>query len=348
MLEQHPKDPAERHLIIILTFILLLFSLSSCSDTQTRVGLVLYNESDPFVYNYARSIEEHAQGVFSLSRADSGNSQILQNEQIAQMLDQKLDLLIINPVDRLSVYSIIKRQREMDIPVIFFNREPLLKDLDLWEDAYYVGAKAEQSGRLQAELIMELLGNDPRQLNRFDKNGDNVIQAIILKGEQGHQDAEIRTSEVLRIFHDQGYAMEAVIEVANWESTQAYEKMEQIAKTFGTDFEVIISNNDAMAIGAIKRMKEAGFFTDTNGNGRIDPLDELWVPIVGIDGISEAVELIEYGYLYGTVLNDSNSQAQAVVELSEYLLGLRKEQEMTYRLLDDTYVWIDYKVFTLD
>ncbi len=142
--------------------------------------------------------------------------------------------------------------------------------------------------------------------------------------------------------------MEAVIEVANWESTQAYEKMEQIAKTFGTDFEVIISNNDAMAIGAIKRMKEAGFFTDTNGNGRIDPLDELWVPIVGIDGISEAVELIEYGYLYGTVLNDSNSQAQAVVELSEYLLGLRKEQEMTYRILDDTYVWIDYKVFTLD
>ena len=87
---------------------------------------------------------------------------------------------------------------------------------------------------------------------------------------------------------------------------------------------------------------------DTNGNFQIDPLDESWIPVVGIDGLTEAVELIEQGYLYGTVLNDSLSQAQAIVDLSRLILGDITEDAMHFELIDRSYIWVDYKVFTLE
>lgn len=196
---------------------------------------------------------------------------------------------------------------------------------------------------------MGLFGSDPGQLNQYDRNGDTSIQVVILKGEQGHQDAEIRTAEVVRAFRERGFKLEILItEVANWNQEQAFEKMEHILKTYGSRMEVLLSNNDAMAIGALERMRQEDFFHDTNGNGRIDPLDEDWLPVVGIDGLAEAVKEIESGYLYGTVLNDSLTQAKAIVELSEYILGMRDLDGMNFTIIDNNYIWIDYKVFTLD
>ncbi len=328
---------------------LCIFLLTSCVDQQDHAGLILYKSTDPFIYNFARQIETYADGTLELEVFDSKNSQILQNEQILEaQLGEVTDLMIINPVDRLSSYAIINKQRELEIPVIFFNREPLQKDLALWEDAYYVGAKAEQSGQLQAELIMELFGSNPYELNEHDRNGDGVIQALILKGEPGHQDAEIRSEEVVKVFNKQGYTIDTLVEVANWERGQAYENMDDILQDYGNQIEVILSNNDAMAIGAIQRMRESGFFTDTNGNGQIDPSDENWIPVVGIDGIAEAVGLIKEGFLYGTVINDSDVQAQAIIELSEFILGKRSSADFSFELVADSYIWVDYKVFTLE
>ncbi len=334
----------------MLTFILIATS-TGCSNQEKQTALILYNENDPFINTFARQIEELISDIpnCQLETIDSQNSQIIQNEQIEEMAARKRDLLIINPVDRLGSYSIVKKMKDQKIPIIFFNREPLIEDLNIWDKAYYVGARAEQSGQLQAELIMGLFGSDPGQLNQYDRNGDTSIQVVILKGEQGHQDAEIRTAEVVRAFRERGFKLEILItEVANWNQEQAFEKMEHILKTYGSRMEVLLSNNDAMAIGALERMRQEDFFHDTNGNGRIDPLDEDWLPVVGIDGLAEAVKEIESGYLYGTVLNDSLTQAKAIVELSEYILGMRDLDGMNFTIIDNNYIWIDYKVFTLD
>jgi len=339
-----------RGLLFLITFLLFFFA-AGCRTQEKQTALILYNENDPFIYTFARQLEDLTSDIpnYQLETIDSQNSQILQNEQIEEMAAKGRDLLIINPVDRLGSYSIVKKMKDQEMPIIFFNREPLIEDLKLWDKAYYVGARAEQSGQLQAELIMELFGNDPNQLNQYDRNGDNIIQVVILKGEQGHQDAEIRTVEVVRAFRDRGFELEILItEVANWNQVQAFEKMEQILKTFGGSMEVLLSNNDAMAIGALDRMRLEEVFSDTNGNDRIDPLDDDWLPVVGIDGLSEAVKEIEQGYLYGTVLNDSLTQAKAIVELSEYILEMRRLDGMSFEIIDDKYIWIDYKVFTLD
>jgi methyl-galactoside transport system substrate-binding protein len=324
----------------------LILLLVACSPGLPKLGLFLYNESDPYILEFGRQIVDESSSSMAVSKWDAGNSQLIQNEQIGTLLDDKPALMMINPVDRLGAYAIIRRLQAENVPVIFFNREPLVNDLAIWDKTYYVGARAEQSGQLQARLVMDLFGGDPATLNRYDRNGDGIIQTIILKGEQGHQDAEIRTREVLRSFESLGLPLEILaLEVANWNRDEAYEKMGRILRSFQDQIELVVSNNDAMALGAISRMRQAGMFKDTNGNGRIDRDDEGWVPVVGIDGLREAEEAIREGYLYGTVKNDSLSMAKAMAELAEALIQGSDLSTLSFPLVTGKYVWIDYKPF---
>jgi methyl-galactoside transport system substrate-binding protein len=323
--------------------------MASCRVPEKKVSLFLYNGEDLFVGNFSKHIVSMGEPMADFQTFDARNSQVLQNETIENQINSGSDLMLINPVDRLGAYSVIKKLRAENIPVIFFNREPLLKDLQLWDQTWYVGARAEQSGQIQAQLVMELFGNDPHHLNRYDRNGDGRIQTIILKGEQGHQDAEIRTSEVVRTFRLKGFDLDLLVtEVANWDRDEAYDKTGDLITNYGEQLELVLSNNDAMAIGAITRMRQMGFFKDNNDNGRVDKEDESWIPVLGIDGLDQAVQLISEGYLFGTVLNDSASMALAITELAEAVLYNKNFDDLSFPLENGKYIWIDYQVFTLE
>lgn len=333
--------------ISILVFGALL--LSGCSPKKERVGLFVYNESDPYMQVFAGQIMTASDGIFPVHLFYANNSQVIQNEQIEEELENKPSLLMINPVDRLGSYSIIKTLKTQDIPVIFFNREPLEEDLALWDKVYYVGAKAAQSGKLQAELVMDLFGNNPETLNEFDKNNDGKIQLIIMKGEQGHQDAETRTSEVLKSFEDHHFSIDLLaIEVANWNFSESATKTKKLFQKFQTEVELIMSNNDHMALGAIQTMRELGYLHDTNNDGHVNKFDQKWIPVVGIDGLEEAQLAITAGYLYGTVKNDSKKMAQVMIELSQILLGEKDFASLSVPLIDGKYLWIDYSPYIFE
>ena len=88
--------------------------------------------------------------------------------------------------------------RNEDIPVIFFNREPVREDLMQWEKLYYVGCDAEQSVIMQGEIAAEYINSH----SEVDKNKDGKIQYVLLEGEAGHQDAISRTEySVKTSFH---------------------------------------------------------------------------------------------------------------------------------------------------
>lgn len=324
--------------------VLSLLLWGSCGLRYPTIGLFVYNQQDPFLQTFTKHILDRAYGVFSITVFYADNSQLIQNEQIERMIDQKPVLMMVNPVDRLGSFAIIQRLKRERIPVIFFNREPLAEDLALWNKTWYVGARAEQSGELEAEMVMELFGNDPYHLNQYDRNGDGVIQIFILKGEQGHQDAETRTAAVLQSFKKRHFKVEVVgLEVANWNFDEAYVKIDHFLAAKHNPFELVISNNDNMALGAISKLRQAGFFKDTNGDGKIDRRDLSWVPVVGIDGLHEAEDSIASGYLYGTVRNDSAEMANSLVQLAKVALGRLPESSLSIPLLDGKYIWVDYK-----
>jgi len=329
----------------LIFFILSCFLFFSCAQKKPTVGIFVYQETDPYMFDFSLSILDSAKLNFETQLYFANNSQVLQNEQIEKAL-KKVDIFLINPVDRLGAFALIKKIKTTNKPVIFFNREPLERDLSLYENAYYVGAKPEQSGELQATLIMNLFGNNPQNLNHFDRNQDGKIQIFILKGEQGHQDAEARTNAVLQTFADSGWIIDLLdIEIANWNRDEAYTKTGRFLSTHPNQTELIISNNDDMALGAIARLRQENYFKDSNQNGKIDQDDQSWIPVVGVDGLTDARESINSGYLYGTVINNSPKMAKLMIELSEILLKLREASTLSIPITENKYLWIDYEPF---
>ena len=174
----------------------LVLALSGCSDQsgQTektlRVGVITYSQDDPFINALTDELKVHLKTMESEERRiivsiKSGNDdQQEQNEKVEEMIDAGCDVLCVNLVDRTAPYRIIRMARNENIPVIFFNREPVKEDLMQWDKLYYVGCDAEQSGIMQGEIAAEYINSHPE----VDKNEDGKIQYVLLEGESGcHQ-----------------------------------------------------------------------------------------------------------------------------------------------------------------
>jgi len=270
---------------------------------------------------------------------DAGNSQSVQNQQIVELIGQGFDLFIINAVDRLACSAIVERCAREGIPVIFFNREPT-EDALIGHNAFYVGADADSLGKKQAEMVAELFTGNFRG-SGFDRNNDGIVQLVILKGEQGHQDAEKRTDNCVSRLKELGFDVDVLaIEVADWNRRNGYEAMRRLYAQFGDDIELVFSNNDDMALGAIDFLLAEGVFHRDRG------IDEQPFVIVGVDGTAVGLEAIEDGLLYGTVNNDAIKQSSAILTLVDFILNERDFAGFPYTITRGHYIYIDGDIIT--
>lgn len=278
------------------------------SKEEIKIGVTLYRQDDVFISTIANNLEQIIKEDASkydskilLEFVDSKGSTVNQGNQIDKFINQDYDVICVNLVDRTAAATIIDKAKSADIPLIFFNREPVEEDMNRWNKVYYVGAQAEQSARLQADIVAEQW-----TLNKeiYDKNKDGIIQYVMLEGEPGHQDSLIRTEYCIKSLNEKGIQLEKLADdSANWQSDQASSKMTQWIKEFGDNIEVVFSNNDVMALGALHAI---------NSNSEL-----IRKPVVvGIDGIKEAMESIKNGDMKGTVISDSMAQAEAILEIA--------------------------------
>ncbi|WP_291649673.1 galactose ABC transporter substrate-binding protein [Clostridium sp.] len=275
---------------------------------EIKIGVTLYKQDDTFISTISKNLEEIVKENESIDKSkiildfvDAKGSTINQGNQVDKFINQEYDVICVNLVDRTAASTIIDKAKSADIPIIFFNREPVEEDMDRWDKLYYVGAQAEQSARLQAEIVLdEWLSKK----DTVDKNKDNKIQYVMLEGEPGHQDSSIRTEYCIKSITEKGIQLEKLADdSANWQSDQAISKMNQWIKEFGDKIEVVFSNNDVMALGAIHAINSSDVFTKK-------PL------VVGIDGIKEAMESVKKDEMLGTVISDSKAQAQAIFDIA--------------------------------
>ena len=131
-------------------------SQSGDGGTPT-IGVAIYRFDDTFMSATRNAIQQNATGKATLRLVDSQNTQPTQNDQIDQFIAQRVNAMAINPVDRTAAGTIIDKARAQNIPVVFFNREPTRADMAKWDKVYYVGAKAEDSGTFQGQIIADWL-----------------------------------------------------------------------------------------------------------------------------------------------------------------------------------------------
>jgi methyl-galactoside transport system substrate-binding protein len=300
-----------------------------------HIGVSLYRRDDTFITSMCEYLEAAAKKAeqktgrkIVLNILDSQSNQSQQDDQVDTFLSQNYDAICVNMVDRTSAGTIADKARKANVPLIFFNREPVEQDLQSWVKAFYVGADAAQSGTLQGQLIVNAYRKSPRSI---DRNGDGKIQYVVLEGEQGHQDSLLRTEYSIKAVEEAGIRTDKLASSsANWQRAQASVKMKQWIQQFGSRIETVFCNNDDMALGAIDALYDSKV------------AKKNWPAVVGVDGTPSGLDAIRSGTMLGSVYNNAQKQAEAVLALS-----LNSEKVPSgFQLQRGHYIYVPYKSIT--
>ena len=209
---------------------------------------------------------------------------------------------------------------------------------------------------MQGELIGNYLVNN---FDKVDLNGDGKISYCLFKGQQGNAEAEARTkysvedaNKILSAagkpklsFYDSknegGYLVD---QDGNWSNAAANNYMKTILSAYSENknnmVELIIANNDEMALGAIAALNEAGYNKE---GGKI-------IPVFGVDANDAARAKVDAGYMAGTVKQDSYGMAESMVKIANnYLAGTEKFDGIDKNnIIGDWRVNIPYSAYTAE
>ena len=317
-----------------------MFALLTCGCSQERktqkktidIGLSLYDASDTFIKEltdeFERKISEEDSDnlIITVRKSDEENSQSKQNADVKQMISDGADVLCVNLVDRNSPSEIIDAARKRNVPVIFFNRKPVDEDLLQWDKLYYVGSDAEQSGVLQGQMAADDIKKD----KNIDRNHDGRIQYVVLEGQPNHQDALLRTDKSVSTLQENDISLENLgTRIANWNRAQAQSKMKELISQYGTKIELVLANNDDMALGAIDAYNSTDFVEADR------PL------IYGVDGTEVGLEAVLSNKMNGTVYNDKEGQAEAMKRIAVALATGSKVSGVDFNA--DRSVYVGFK-----
>lgn len=301
-------------------------------------GACIYRFDDTFMKGVRRSmVLEMKKLGGELEVVDSQNQQSVQDGQVSALINKGVKVLIVNPVDRTMAASAVEKARAVGLPIVFINREPSAEVLESYDKVWYVGAHAEDSGRLSGKLIVDYFKSHPEA----DRNRDGKIQYVMLRGEEGHQDTILRTEFSVRAMKDGGFEVEELgSATASWDRAQGAERMKGFITSVGLErIEAVLANNDNMALGAINALRAEGYNVGDAAR---------YIPVVGVDAIALALEAMGKGTLLGTVLNDARNLGAAAVRVAFAAAQGRaiNKETVGYEVTDGKYIWIPYMKVT--
>ena len=196
------------------------------------------------------------------------------------------------------------------------------------DNAVYVGTDYEEAGKMQGTMIGEYLVEN---YDAIDLNGDGVISYVMFKGDEANQEAIARTQygvenanavlvaagkPELAFYDDKNETKYLVDQNGQWSNGASFEYMTTILGQYneanGNMIELVIANNDDMALGAVNALTNIGFNNGEEG-AKI-------VPVFGVDATDAAKELIAAGRMTGTIKQDAVGMADAIATVAKNML----------------------------
>lgn len=213
---------------------------------------------------------------------------------IEQAKAEGKDAVIVNLVSSADAEACIEAAGDMKI--VFINRIPY--DLTLLGDnAAGVASDENFSGGFQGDFLVDY----------YAKKGQKDVKYVLLQGTPDLVHTVLRSEVPVKKMQDAGINLTEVATImADYNRSNAAAAMEELLKK-NKDFDLVLSNNDAMAMGAIQAMKELG----------IKPSDYT---IVGIDGLSDALSAVEKGEMTMTVHQSYKGQADGALRAAVNML----------------------------
>ncbi len=319
-------------LVLVLTMALSLAACGSSGNSGKNDGEVAvfwYTFGDTYLSSVRAALNSALTNAgVKYQDYDANGSQTTQTEQIQTAITKGASVLVVNIVDASSddaTQAIVDMAKNANTPLVFFNRSVSEEIVSAYDKAAYVGTDYTQAGHMQGKMIGDyLIAN----YDALDLNGDGVISYVMFKGQEGNAEADARTQygvedadAVLTAagkpqlsFYDANNTSKYLVDQNGaWSAAQGQDYMQTILAQYSEAnnnmIELVIANNDDMALGAIAALQAAGY---NNGTGKT-------IPVFGVDATDAAKEKIADGSMTGTIKQDAVGMAEAISTITQNL-----------------------------
>ena len=251
-------------LVLVLAMSLCVVAALAEAKDSYDVRALIWKYDDTYgssvrqaMTKYAEQIGQEMGVTINLTMYDAADDMSKQVEQANQIVGQKPDLVIINLAEVASGQTLVDLFKDAEIPFLFYNKEPseeTVQSVVVDSGSIFIGTTPREAGDMQGEILSDLWAADPAAI---DLNGDGVVQFVEFEGEPNNPEAIARTAYSEETAKLLGVPLEMVSEiiVANWDTTQANDKM-LATWSAHPEIEVVFANNDDMAIGVIAALKD--------------------------------------------------------------------------------------------
>ena len=298
---------------------------SDAEGELPTVGVLIYKYDDTYISTVRNAIEAALDGKAEIIMQDGKGDQATQNDQLDVMIEKGVDVLCVNMVDAKAAQGVVDKAKEAGIPTIFFNREPDTEVVKSYDKSIFIGTNAADAGKMQGDIIKDLFDAHPE----YDINGDGAIQYVMFQGEPDNPEAIARTQYSVEQAEANGCTMERIgeIQVCNWDTEQAQRAMEALLAANEGKIELVVANNDGMAIGCIAALSNIGYNVEGG---------DKFIPVIGVDATDAAKDAIAKGTMSATVLQDGDAMGNAIAAVALNAAAGEDFLAGTDYVLDDT------------
>jgi len=243
-------------------------SAGSTASKKVRVGVTVYNMSSFITQGQEGMNAYAAANNIELLWNSANNDVSTQANQVDQLVNAKVDAIIIVPVQADSLAPQMQAAKAANIPVIAVNTA--LKDLGALASAVLPDDVA--AGSQEMEMMAAKLGGK-----------GNIV---IVQGPLGSSPELDRTAGIEKVLQKYPNIKVLAKDTANWARDEAVNKVKNWLSSFGDKLDGIVSENDDMGLGAVQALSEAG----------------KSLPVVGIDGIEDGLRAVKSAAFIGSSL----------------------------------------------
>lgn len=243
------------------------------------IGFSVSTQNNPFFVTLRKGVEAKAKELgVNVKIVDAQNDPAKQANDVADLLQQNISVLLVNPVDSAAISTSVKAANKAKIPVICLDRSA-----DSGEVASLVASDNVKGGEMAAEYIIKKLGE---KVKVAELEGIPGASASRERGEGFHKIADAKLTVVAK-------------QSADFDRSKGLTVAENMLQA-NPDIQAIFAQNDEMALGAIEAAKSAG----------------KKLVIVGFDGTDDGVKAVENGAMAATIAQQPDIMGQQGVEVA--------------------------------
>ena len=296
-----------RYSLLVAAFLLLF---SQWTFAAYRIGVSIARVDDNFM-TYVRTGLENAakQQDVQIQFEDAQGDVVRQLNQVEGFLNQKVDAVIVLPVDTAATANMTRAAVAAKTPLVYVNRHP--DERTLPKGVVTVASNDIEAGQLQMRYLAEKLGGK-----------GNVA---IIMGDLAQNATHDRTEGAKQVLKDFPGIKVVEQQSAEWQRSKGMDLTSNWLLA-GTQFDAIVANNDEMAIGAAMALKSAGTKPGS-------------VLIAGVDGTPDGLNAITKGEMTVSVFQDAKGQADGSIDTAVKMI---KHEPV------EPAVWVPYRLITPD